>query len=142
MEERVDNFLLGDNSNLDVWHEHTSGVPGEINAGDVDFVNIVDNADLAVVPGSPAIQGLVKIVNAVLELLLIPSYHDEMLSTAMAIDPSLAAQHSEEPSMPDGIIVPSSQTIPHATIAEDRHDPKIVQPLTSTGEQDTTGVSW
>ena len=115
---------------------------GEINAGDVDFVNIVDNVDLAVVPGSPAIQGLVKIVNAVLESLPIPSYHDEMLSTTMAVDPSLAAQYSEEPSMPDGIIVPSSQTIPHATIAEDRHDPKIAQPLTSTGEQDTTGVSW
>ena len=142
MEERVDDFLLGDNSNLDVQHEHASGMPVEINPEDVDFVSIVDNVDLAVEPGSPAIQGLVKIVNAILESLPIPSHHDKMLTTAMAIDPSLAAQHSEEPSMPDGIIVPSSQTIPHATIAEDRHDPKIVQPLTSTGEQDTTGVSW
>jgi len=86
VEERVDDFLLGDNSNLDVRHEHASGMPGEINAGDVDFINIVDNADLAVEPGSPAIQGLVKIVNAVLESLPIPSYHDEMPSTVEKCD--------------------------------------------------------
>ena len=65
VEERVDDFLLGDNSNLDVQHEHTSGMPVENNPGDVDFVSIMDNVDLAVVPGSSAIQGLVKIVNAV-----------------------------------------------------------------------------
>src|ERR1700724_2290637 len=86
-EELIEDFPMDGNGNGDVHDKLVSGSQGQGNSGDVEVANVPTNVDFAGAPTSHAMQGLIKIVKAVLETLPnMPSYRLETPSIGVDVD--------------------------------------------------------
>ena len=122
MAQQGDNFPIHDIACEGLDHEDGSGVQSARNPGEVESLNVDNNNDFLGAPESQAMQGIIEIVHAVLQALLIASSHgDQTPCIAMDIDPGLMSQRHDESSVQDWTIPASSPPIPHYHSACDHY---------------------